>query len=138
MAVIILFIICWTPLLVDNVLVAFHVLDRLHYGPLKPLRQAFAIMAYTNSCVNPIVYAFMSKSFRESFQVALCSCFHSNTHREQERRRQQLMTQTNSLSFSATGKPVYGRWQHYHTNTTRTTTTHQKECVVEMEAMSMS
>ncbi len=30
--------------------------------------QAFALMSYFNSCVNPIVYAFMSKNFRDSFR----------------------------------------------------------------------
>jgi hypothetical protein len=134
-AVIILFIICWTPLLVDNVLVAFGVLDRLHYGPLKPLRQTFAIMAYTNSSVNPIVYAFMSKSFRESFRIALCSCCNGNIYRNEERRRQLLAMQTNSISFSA-GRPAYGRWQQYRM-TTRTMAS-DKDCGIEMEGLSMS
>ncbi|KAI5697002.1 hypothetical protein M8J76_011013 [Diaphorina citri] len=33
---------------------------------------AFHLMAYLNSCVNPIVYGFMSKHFRESFKKTLC------------------------------------------------------------------
>lgn len=71
-AVIVLFTICWSPSLIDNVLVAFGVVERLNYGYLKHLRQAFALMSYFNSCVNPFVYAFMSKNFRATFKHALC------------------------------------------------------------------
>lgn len=68
-AIIALFTICWGPTLIDQVLVAFGLIEQLHYGHLKPMRMAFALMAYSNSCVNPIVYALMSKNFRQ--------CFHS-------------------------------------------------------------
>ena len=72
--IVVLFTICWGPALIDNVLVAFGVVNRLNYGHLKPMRQAFDVMSYFNSCVNPIVYAFMSKNWRKSFFTALCSC----------------------------------------------------------------
>lgn len=71
--IIVLFAICWGPFLIDNVLVAFGHVEQYHYAHLKPMRQAFSIMAYTNSCINPIVYAFMSKNFRHSFQAAFMS-----------------------------------------------------------------
>lgn len=73
-AIVALFCLCWAPTLIDNVLISFGVLDRLHYGRLKYLRQAFALMSYANSCVNPIVYALMSKNFRNGFKNALCAC----------------------------------------------------------------
>ena len=63
-AIILLFALCWGPFLIDNTLVSFDLVNRYHYGYLKPLRQSFAIMTYANSCVNPIVYAFMSRNFR--------------------------------------------------------------------------
>ena len=74
-SIIVLFSICWGPILIDNVLVAFGYLNKYNYGYLKYMRQAFALMSYFNSCVNPIVYAFMSKNFRDSFKYALCLCF---------------------------------------------------------------
>ena len=37
--VIVLFAVCWGPALIDNVLVAFGMLDRLNIGHLKPMRQ---------------------------------------------------------------------------------------------------
>ncbi len=129
-AIIVLFAVCWGPTFIDDVLVAFGLVEKLHYGHLKPMRQvngytasqdsaasiihgrisctcemcksegdvsddkehtmlsllssscprspfgirrdnlllralqAFSLMAYSNSCVNPVVYAFMSKNFR--------------------------------------------------------------------------
>ena len=73
--VISLFAVCWAPVLVDNVLAAFGVVEKLHYDPvIKHMRQAFSLMSYANSCINPMVYAFMSKNFRESFMYALCAC----------------------------------------------------------------
>lgn len=72
--VVILFAVCWTPLLVDQVLVSFGHVDNLHMGFLKPMRIAFNILAYANSCINPFVYAFMSKNFRDGFKQSVCAC----------------------------------------------------------------
>ena len=72
--VISLFAVCWAPVLIDNVLAAFEVVDKYNYGAIKHMRQAFSLMSYANSCVNPMVYAFMSKNFRDSFKAAMCAC----------------------------------------------------------------
>ncbi len=72
-AIIALFSICWGPILIDNVIVSFGLVDQLHHGHLRPMRMAFALMAYSNSCVNPIVYALMSKNFRQCFQTTFMS-----------------------------------------------------------------
>ncbi|PVD23758.1 hypothetical protein C0Q70_17031 [Pomacea canaliculata] len=74
--VVMLFAVCWGPLLAHNVLVASGVLEAYHYGYLKPLRQALFLMSYLNSCLNPFVYGFMSAHFRASFRQALFSCCH--------------------------------------------------------------
>ncbi|KAK2156609.1 hypothetical protein LSH36_209g05011 [Paralvinella palmiformis] len=135
-AVIVLFVICWTPLLIDNVLVAFRVLNRLHYGPLKPLRQTFALLAYSNSCVNPIVYAFMSKTFRESFKVALCSCLRGDAYRSRVGRRgRQMELQSNSMSFSS-GRTTIGKRSTCAAPVTRCTGI-DKEAGIEIEGLSM-
>ncbi len=104
-AIIVLFAVCWTPIMVDNVLVAFGVLHRFHYGPLKPMRQAFACMSYFNSCVNPIVYAFMSRNFRQSFKFTLCACVKGEKYRQRQRYGAQVTshpTITSSVNFSRT------------------------------------
>lgn len=87
-AVVCLFVLCWTPLLVSNVLTSFGYLDYLHHGYLKPLRTAFHLLAYANSCVNPIVYGFMSRTFRDSF-LSVC-----------RRRQPSFVTTTRTTSVS--------------------------------------
>ncbi|XP_062583746.1 QRFP-like peptide receptor isoform X2 [Saccostrea cucullata] len=76
MVIVVLFAICWGPILLNNLLVAFKVIDNLHTGILKPLRMAFHLMSYANSCVNPIVYGIMSKNFQDSLKSVL-KCFKS-------------------------------------------------------------
>ncbi|KAK3850177.1 hypothetical protein Pcinc_043100, partial [Petrolisthes cinctipes] len=73
--VVVLFIMCWSPLLVTNVLRAWGVLPPYHHGAFyKHLYNTVHLLAYFNSCINPLVYGFLSKNFRESFYAALCPC----------------------------------------------------------------
>ncbi|XP_074642853.1 QRFP-like peptide receptor [Tubulanus polymorphus] len=98
--VVILFALCWAPFLVDNVMTAFELLDQVHYDHLKVMRMWFSLMTYMNSCVNPVVYAFMSKNFRESFKYALCSCIQGKNygHRHRYGHTPSFQTRTTSLS----------------------------------------
>ena len=73
-AIVVVFIICWAPVLINNVLSAFGFLPVLSVGPVKYMREAFHVMSYANSCVNPVVYGFMSRNFRQTFKTALCGC----------------------------------------------------------------
>ena len=73
-AVVLVFIVCWAPILVNNLLVAFGVWPELSIAPYKYIMEAFHLMSYANSCVNPFVYGFMSRNFRQTFKRALCSC----------------------------------------------------------------
>ena len=73
-AIVLVFVLCWAPILTNNILVAFEVLPELHIGAYKYMREAFHIMSYANSCVNPIVYGFMSRNFRKTFIRSLCGC----------------------------------------------------------------
>lgn len=72
--VVIVFVLCWTPILVINVLTAFKVTPTLNYGNMKAIKTAFHLFSYANSCVNPIIYGFMSRNFRASFKAALIKC----------------------------------------------------------------
>ncbi|XP_077548467.1 QRFP-like peptide receptor [Haemaphysalis longicornis] len=69
-----LFVISWAPILVLNVLTAFGGVSALKYSYLKPLSTTFHLLSYLNSCVNPLVYGFMSRSFRCSFRDTLLGC----------------------------------------------------------------
>ena len=77
--VVILYTICWGPTLADDLLVGLEVICLQTYmsespAVLKQMRMIFAIMAYANSCLNPLVYGFMSKHFRNTFKAACCHC----------------------------------------------------------------
>lgn len=50
-AVVVLFIICWTPVLVENVLIAYGALPKQRHGVLKYMSIAFHLMAYFNRYV---------------------------------------------------------------------------------------
>lgn len=77
--VVIIFVLCWTPILVINVLTAFEVIEKLNYGYMKAIKTTFHLFSYANSCVNPIIYGFMSRNFRASFQAALTKCLGCKT-----------------------------------------------------------
>jgi hypothetical protein len=44
--VVILFILCWSPILIINVLTSFEILNPLNYGYLKPLRTGWRTFFY--------------------------------------------------------------------------------------------
>lgn len=113
-AVVVVFVICWAPLLLDNLLTSYGVFphsyervgDQVGY---KYMSVCFHLLSYFNSCVNPIVYGFMSRSFRESFRQALCRCCKTG---RKPNRQQSTNTRTTSIRLndtSCSGAGVPGR-----------------------------
>ncbi|KAL8598577.1 hypothetical protein ACOMHN_051365 [Nucella lapillus] len=105
-AVIAIFVICWAPILVSNVLTAFQLIHHLNYGYLKPMRQAFYLMAYANSCVNPFIYGFMSRHFRQTFLHAICTCLKGREHARTMflQRQNSCATRSSHLGYSVNSK----------------------------------
>ncbi|KAL5015726.1 hypothetical protein ScPMuIL_005315 [Solemya velum] len=102
LAVVVIFLVCWGPLMVNNLLVSFHIIDNLHIGFLKQMRQGFHVLAYFNSCVNPIVYGFMSKNFRNSFRYTIfLICRGRPVHHFPVDAMKRLSYQTRSTSFGS-------------------------------------
>uniref|UniRef100_UPI00358E7628 somatostatin receptor type 5-like n=1 Tax=Myxine glutinosa TaxID=7769 RepID=UPI00358E7628 len=68
--VVAVFVLCWLP---------FYILNIVNLAVEPPEDMLFhclylfiVILSYTNSCANPILYAFLSENFKQSFQKALC------------------------------------------------------------------
>ncbi|CAL4123113.1 unnamed protein product, partial [Meganyctiphanes norvegica] len=76
LVVVFLFIICWGPILIVNMLKAYGAVPPYDMT-LKHWITVFDLMSYFNSCVNPIVYGFMSRHFRKGFKRALCFSDHN-------------------------------------------------------------
>jgi allatostatin receptor len=78
-----IFALCWLPI---------QILFMIQYfGHFEPSIVNFGIqmtcncLAYVNSCVNPILYAFLSENFRRSFRKLLCCKQPASTKFEYER-----------------------------------------------------
>uniref|UniRef100_A0A8C4X136 Somatostatin receptor 1b n=1 Tax=Eptatretus burgeri TaxID=7764 RepID=A0A8C4X136_EPTBU len=64
--VVFVFIICWMPFYV------MQLLDVFGLPPKYTLTQFFVVLSYANSCANPLLYGFLSQNFRRSFQQTFC------------------------------------------------------------------
>lgn len=70
-AVVVLFVICWGPILVDNMLTAYGYLPRVKVGTYKHLNTAFQLMAYFNRQIDVLFiklppFAFVRFNFSET------------------------------------------------------------------------
>ncbi|KAK8763819.1 hypothetical protein V5799_033574 [Amblyomma americanum] len=101
-----LFVLCWAPILILNVLTAFGSVSALNYSYLKPLRTCFHLLSYLNSCVNPLVYGFMSRSFRVSFRDALFGCLRKRGAPQRNATLRLSRTRTTSVSMGRSGTYV--------------------------------
>ncbi|XP_062849332.1 cholecystokinin receptor type A [Trichomycterus rosablanca] len=73
LVIVVLFFICWTPVYAANAWRAFdqRSADRILSGaPISFIH----LLSYTSACVNPIIYCFMNKRFRQGM-LATFSCF---------------------------------------------------------------
>ncbi|XP_077549472.1 QRFP-like peptide receptor [Haemaphysalis longicornis] len=102
-----LFVLCWAPILVLNVLTAFGGVSTLNYSYLKPLRTTFHLLSYLNSCVNPLVYGFMSRSFRGSFRDALLGCLRPGSTAVPRRGATVRLSRTRTTSVSMARSGTY-------------------------------
>ncbi|XP_077978928.1 G-protein coupled receptor 54-like [Glandiceps talaboti] len=103
--VILIFAVCWLPVHIMNILVIV-----ANISPDNLTIYAFQLfgncLSYANSCVNPIVYAFMSENFRRRFLEAFSCCL-------PQRERQTLSRSRGTIIIAMTdGKSIYTRRSH--------------------------
>uniref|UniRef100_UPI00398EEFDD delta-type opioid receptor-like isoform X1 n=1 Tax=Pristiophorus japonicus TaxID=55135 RepID=UPI00398EEFDD len=66
LVVVAIFIICWTPI---HIFVIVKTLVVIHPSPLVTASWHFCIaLGYTNSCLNPVLYAFLDENFKRCFR----------------------------------------------------------------------
>ncbi|XP_062391236.1 somatostatin receptor type 5 [Sardina pilchardus] len=66
--VVAVFVLCWLPFYVLNVVNLLVLLP----PELRGLYYFVVVLSYANSCANPILYGFLSDSFKRGFRKALC------------------------------------------------------------------
>ncbi|XP_033239500.1 allatostatin-A receptor [Drosophila pseudoobscura] len=70
--VVLAFAICWLPIHVILVLKALNLYGGSHLSVI--IQIISHVVAYTNSCINPILYAFLSDNFRKAFRKVVWCC----------------------------------------------------------------
>ena len=78
--VVVIFAVCWCPI---QLVLLLKSLNWYHMNPSTLIIQITShTLAYTNSCVNPILYGFFSENFRKSFhrvvRRSICRSVHNN------------------------------------------------------------
>ena len=121
-AVIIVFAVCWTPLQIVLVLKAFGLYHDHLYDGLVILDILVRCLAYSNSCLNPLLYAFFSPNFRAAFLQALSrSSFRDgrdlNSRRRSGSQGKFLSSKDNGLEGS--GNVLHGRTSRIENNVPR-------------------
>ncbi|XP_029140301.1 probable G-protein coupled receptor 25 [Protobothrops mucrosquamatus] len=90
------FICCWLPFNTFTAFITYGVVQNIDFSceVLKALRRGLIIsacLAFTNSCINPIIYAFMDQQFRQKVLKNFLGLFHPKEN-----------VQSSSLFFSST------------------------------------
>ena len=116
LAVIIVYIICWLPYWVFQIALTFRP-DGFQRFAITLFR-VFTLMSYSNSMLNPLLYAFLSENFRKSFVKA----FHCVPHVDINRL---LRVEQNVFPM--------GKKQRYtsHTKCTKTSAVDEVEAIAE-------
>ncbi|XP_039958701.1 allatostatin-A receptor-like [Bactrocera tryoni] len=91
------FAICWLPI---HVILVLKALDMYASTHLTVIIQIIShVLAYTNSCINPILYAFLSDNFRKAFRkVSECSAPYSIINPTQQITKTTRTTNCNGTS----------------------------------------
>lgn len=71
--VVILFVLSWLPLYVLATRSKFYELSEKEYEMMKSLIPIAQMLGFSNSCINPILYAFFNKKYRLGFAAIIRS-----------------------------------------------------------------
>uniref|UniRef100_A0A674BHU6 Somatostatin receptor type 5-like n=1 Tax=Salmo trutta TaxID=8032 RepID=A0A674BHU6_SALTR len=78
--VVAVFVLCWLPFYVLNIVNLLILLP----GEFRGLYYFVVVLSYANSCANPIIYGFLSDNFKRGFRKALCRSLRRVENHERE------------------------------------------------------
>lgn len=118
LAVITAYFICWVPYWFLQIFITIEPLIhslRLNFSILpvntsmrflKELTHLTTIIGYANNCLNPVLYVFLSESFREEYLIVL-KCFHpSGIFLEQTLNQEHLPQNSFERDFNHNHRPI--------------------------------
>ncbi|KAK2141857.1 hypothetical protein LSH36_1031g00010 [Paralvinella palmiformis] len=111
--IIVVFFLCWGPKLVLNVMKR-HELKILHLDPAFYVSLVINLLPYIHSCINPIIYSFMSNNFRRSLRTGCRACSRWERHRS-------FGGHPNRAEFDMDTRSVNGHSMYSPMYTTKTT-----------------
>lgn len=110
-----LFFIAWTPFFVVN-MIAMHCLPCLPPPPgVYVLMDFIKWFHFSNSAMNPLVYAFRDREVKRTFKKLLCACKRSSEVFPQSTLRSVSNAAISKSSFGITGADLYGNESHADT-----------------------
>ncbi|ETN74744.1 7 transmembrane receptor [Necator americanus] len=98
-SIVVMYTVCWMPTIIDELLTSFGYICRTSNTPfLKYMRMGFNALTYCQSCINPILYAFISQNFRATFKSAYARMKHRFQGMEEMRSRMGSCSSASMLS----------------------------------------
>ncbi|CAJ0607331.1 unnamed protein product [Cylicocyclus nassatus] len=98
-SIVVMYTICWMPTIIDELLTSFGYICRTsNTSSLKHMRMGFNALTYCQSCINPILYAFISQNFRATFKSAYARMKHRLQGMEETRSRMGSCSSASMLS----------------------------------------
>ncbi|PAV85107.1 hypothetical protein WR25_04525 [Diploscapter pachys] len=98
-SIVVMYTVCWMPTIVDELLTSFGYICRTsNTSTLKHMRMGFNALTYCQSCINPILYAFISQNFRATFKSAYSRMKHRLQGVEEIRSRMGSCSSASMLS----------------------------------------
>ncbi|EPB78576.1 hypothetical protein ANCCEY_02316 [Ancylostoma ceylanicum] len=98
-SIVVMYTVCWMPTIIDELLTSFGYICRTSNTiSLKHMRMGFNALTYCQSCINPILYAFISQNFRATFKSAYSRMKHRLQGMEEMRSRMGSCSSASMLS----------------------------------------
>ncbi|KHJ99122.1 hypothetical protein OESDEN_00890 [Oesophagostomum dentatum] len=98
-SIVVMYTVCWMPTIIDELLTSFGYICRTsNTSSLKHMRMGFNALTYCQSCINPILYAFISQNFRATFKSAYARMKHRLQGMEETRSRMGSCSSASMLS----------------------------------------